>query len=84
MDELGKSLSNMQTKLEAANIEIFLLKRAKERLNGVIVQRESRIGELEEHNKEIKELEHKIVDLQMELQETNTFHTGYFYNKTTT
>ena len=33
---------------------------------------------LEEHNTEIKELEQRIVDLQIELNETCTFHTGNF------
>ena len=50
----------------------------------MIAQRENRISDLEEHNKEIRELEQKIIDLQLELQETNTFHTGCFMNKTTT
>ena len=48
-------------------MEVFLLKRAKERLNQAIQNKDKRINELEEHSKRIKELESKFVDLQQEL-----------------
>ena len=44
-------------------MEIFLLKRAKDRLNQTIKNKDKRINELEEHSKMIRELESKFKDL---------------------
>ena len=57
----------MRTKLDCANMEVFLLKRAKDRLSLAIRNKDKRICELEEHSKKIRELETKFLDLQQEL-----------------